>query len=36
MAAKTEVGILTMIAQYNGVAEFGIKFDLVCCKCVII
>jgi len=34
MAAKTEVKIFTMIARYNGVAEFGIKFDLFHCRSV--
>ena len=32
MAAKTEVRIFIMIARYNGVAEFGIKFDLFHCR----
>jgi len=34
MAAKTEVKIFTMIARYNGVVEFGIKFYLFHCGSV--
>ena len=34
MAAKTEVKIFTMIARYNGVVEFGIKFYLFHCRSV--
>jgi len=34
MAAKTEVKMFLMIARYNGVAEFGIKYDLFNCSSV--
>jgi len=34
MATQTEVKIFTMRAQYDGVNEFGIKFDLFHCSSV--
>ena len=34
MATKTKVKIFTMIAPYNGVADFGIKFDLFHCRSI--